>query len=117
MIDSKLFGDRLRAMRKKRGLPVEKISHQIDVTTSVFYKYEEGNALPTLETLSLICENLDCSSDFLMGHEVADIDPKKNRMIEIFNTLSKSSQDTALVILTGIRLYSIAQDTESIRKN
>ncbi|MBI1769536.1 MAG: helix-turn-helix transcriptional regulator [Bacteroidetes bacterium] len=105
-----VFGERLKLARKRAFLSVEELADKTNVAASVFYKYESGKVEPPQEKLKSICQNLGCTSDFLLGNEIADQNPKTGRMLKIYNSLSSENQDTIIILMNGLRMHSLTAD-------
>lgn len=59
------YGERLRTLRRERGLTQEEVAMRADITTSYYGQLERGTANPTVGMLEKIC----C----VMGISIADI--------------------------------------------
>ena len=60
------IADKLRELRKAKGLTQEEMAAALFVTRQSVYKWETGKALPDLEKLTLICRLFDVSADELL---------------------------------------------------
>ena len=52
----KEFGERLKEFRKAKGYSLDNIANALNKTSATVSRYETGDILPDLETLSLICK-------------------------------------------------------------
>mgnify|MGYP001038492985 CR=1 FL=1 len=59
--NKKEFGNKIREVRKSRGLSLENIGNSINKTASTIARYENGEILPDAETISLLCDELQIS--------------------------------------------------------
>jgi transcriptional regulator with XRE-family HTH domain len=59
--------DRLRAIRVQRGLSQRELARLCKIGESLINKYESGSSAPNIDSLKLIAETLQISSDFLLG--------------------------------------------------
>lgn len=66
-MDLQEFGKRLRYIRQKRNLKVAQIAEALHVTRNTAYKWEQGKALPSIETLFGLAKVLNVSVDWLLG--------------------------------------------------
>ena len=64
---ARAFPQRLRELRKKRGVPQVTLSGLCGLNPGAIGRYELGRGLPGLPALYAICEELDCSADYLLG--------------------------------------------------
>ena len=73
------MSNRIRELRKKKGLTLLQVADQLGVTESTVQRYESGNIKNLkYETMIVLAELFDCSPCYLMGWEdegPAAIDP------------------------------------------
>lgn len=62
-----MFHERLRALRKEKGLSQKSLSEQLNVTQQAVGKWETGRSSPDPATLAQLASLLDTSADFLLG--------------------------------------------------
>ena len=67
MLSKKLFGQRLRQLRKEHNEYQDVLVNLLDVSTAQISEMENGKKATTLEKLVLICEHYKVSSDYLLG--------------------------------------------------
>lgn len=65
---SDTFGERLKAIRKEKGLKQYKLAEKIGIYTSQLSKFERGLTVPNVATLEWICKALDVSATELLGY-------------------------------------------------
>ena len=65
--NKKVFGERLREVRKQRGEAQTAIAKLIDVTVPQVSDMENGKKTTTVEKMALICEHYRVSADYLLG--------------------------------------------------
>lgn len=65
-MDLKAIGSRIKAERKKLGLTQEKLSELINVTPHYIYEIERGMKSMSLETLILLSEKMELSTDYIL---------------------------------------------------
>ena len=61
------IGDRLKALRRRRGLTQAEFAQLLGVTKETVYRYEHGAQEPSLSRLASIAKCLDTSTDCLLG--------------------------------------------------
>lgn len=59
--------NRLHALRKSRGVTLEKISDETDISVSSLSRYEKGERNPKINTIRTLAEYFGVSSDYLEG--------------------------------------------------
>lgn len=68
------FGDKLIALRKKRGLSQEELAEKLNVSRQSVSKWESNNTYPETEKIVQICNLFNCSMDDLINDKIMDID-------------------------------------------
>ncbi|WP_317890180.1 helix-turn-helix domain-containing protein [Paenibacillus sabuli] len=63
------IGQRIRALRNRRGFTQDKMAEQLGMNRANFSNYERDVAIPPSETLLKIAELLNTSTDHLLGRE------------------------------------------------
>ena len=63
------LGDRIRIIRKKRGISQSQLADELDITRSAVGNYERGVREPDVDTIEAIADILDVSIADLMGRE------------------------------------------------
>ncbi len=66
-LNSRLLGDRLRRLRKKRGLSLNEASKMTGVAVSTLSKIENNKMSPTFDVVTRIMSGLEISPAFLFG--------------------------------------------------
>lgn len=61
------FTERFNELLKDCGKTQVEIAKEINVSKQCVTDYKSGKSFPSLETLCLICQCLDVSSDYLLG--------------------------------------------------
>ena len=62
----KEMGSRVRALRKARGLSIDELSTQLELTPSHLGLIERGERGITVERLIHVCNFFGCNADFLL---------------------------------------------------
>lgn len=65
-----LAGDRIRKLRKKKGITQEKLGKELKVKKSSISHYENATGKPSLDSLIRICECLNTDMNSLLGMNV-----------------------------------------------
>lgn len=69
MLDSKVFGDKLRNHRKKLGMTQEEVAERVGVSPQAISKWESGDCLPDCFNLKAISDVYKISADVLLETE------------------------------------------------
>lgn len=67
MLDLKIFGERLRLLRKERKLPLKKIAELLGTSVTQVSDMENGKTGTTMVRLVLLAEFYHASTDYLLG--------------------------------------------------
>lgn len=62
-----LRGDRLRAVRERRGLSQRELSRRCELGETAIYRMESAIGQPSADTVARVARELRVSMDFLMG--------------------------------------------------
>lgn len=60
------FGELLATLRKERGVLQKEVATYLNVTVATISNYEKGVHLPALDTLILLADFFDVSTDYLL---------------------------------------------------
>lgn len=68
------FADRLLAVRHDDGLTLESLAHKINFPSQTINRWERGDRIPKIDTVSSIAESLGISPLWLIGYDVPKYD-------------------------------------------
>ena len=109
--NKKEFGNRLREIRESKGYKLETLAKAINKTFSTVARYERGDVIPDVETISNICEELEVSeaelfkSNIIITNTEDSINPfKTNRLYLLYNAYFKKT-DTYKYLKIKLNLY------------
>lgn len=60
-------GDRLKLVRETRGLTQDDLNKRLGLGNTQVYRYENGKAEPTTQTVVSLARELGVSADYLLG--------------------------------------------------
>lgn len=83
----KLLGERIKRLRKNRGLTQEQLSEMIDITPRNLSRIEVGECFVSADTLDKIIEALSITAQELFAYE--DIKESKELLAEIYTALDE----------------------------
>ena len=108
------IGENIKRIRKEKGLTQEGLGEKCDpkMAGSAIRRYENGSAIPKLETIQRIADGLDTAisniltGEYLMQNPVTEKDlgnwrssldkTKSDKINELFNMLNKVGKDKAI---------------------
>lgn len=89
------FSERFVQARQDKRLTQKQLAERLGVTSQAISKWETGSSLPDLEMINEIAILLDCSIDYLVGHEVTEKSrinlQSVERRAEVENAISKAA--------------------------
>ncbi|MCP1173778.1 helix-turn-helix domain-containing protein [Ralstonia chuxiongensis] len=65
----KIFAERLKLARTERGISQRELCRRLGVSQNLVGEYERAEAIPKIDSLLAIAQELDCTTDFLVGLE------------------------------------------------
>ena len=68
------FGDKLIALRKKKGLSQEELAEKLSVSRQSVSKWESNNTYPETDKIVQICNIFECTMDDLINDNITDIE-------------------------------------------
>ena len=77
------MGEKLRQLRRKKGLSQEAVAKELGISRQAVSKWETDIAQPDLDNLKKICEILEISADELLDISCT-IHIKKERLFVLF---------------------------------
>ena len=70
-MDRLTMGDRIKEIRKKRGLTQEQLAEKVDITLEYISQIERGLKIPSMQVFIKLVEVLDVSADYLLRDAVS----------------------------------------------
>ena len=88
-----MVGKRLKELRIEKGLSQQELGDAIGVTKVSICGYETGTRIPNIEKLAALAEELETTTDYLLGREVKIIDENDRTYVG-----SISYEDVGLIL-------------------
>jgi Predicted transcriptional regulator len=95
------IGDRLRELRENLGLMQITVSKKIGISNKVLSNYENNISTPDLQTLILLCNFYNVSSDYLLGLNVKEksaesrVTEDEKKILNYYNRLNEENKDAS----------------------
>ena len=110
-----LFGEKVKQLRKEKGLTQTELAEAVGVGTSHISHIETGSGKASLETLIQIINALDCSADELFCLEVKSAKPFLNNWLseivaDCDPTETKLILDTVTAVKSSLRRLKITEE-------
>lgn len=77
-----MLGNRLRELRKKKGLTMKELGKKFSLAESTISGYETGNRKPDLELIDGFADFFEVSSDYLLGRTDSPLPSPKTTLNE-----------------------------------
>lgn len=61
------FGDKLKALRKERGLTQQQLADKMELVKGSISAYEQNTKYPSLDVLIKLCTFFQVSADYMLG--------------------------------------------------
>lgn len=62
-----MYGERLKQLRKEKGLTIEELAKEADLSRSTYAGYEKEHRKPPLDTLIKLSNYFDVPTDYILG--------------------------------------------------
>lgn len=72
-----VLADRLKELRKRKGLTQRKVADSIGIAVSTLGMYESGNREPDVGTLKKLARFYGVTVDYLTGYEMEELSPEE----------------------------------------
>lgn len=105
-IDAQAIGLRIRTIRKKSNMTQEQLAELADISVVYVSKLENGQRIPSLETLVDICNALHCTMDEILEDHLTSPTPNPSNQIDtLFLNASISDRNFLTRLISVLRNY------------
>ncbi len=99
---------RIKERRQQLNLTQDQLGERCNTGKSAVSQWEKGTTVPSVETLLLLREALDCSIDWLLtGTEGRVEDMRLQRLSGLFRDLDERGQDAVFRVAESESAYSV----------
>ena len=117
-----MMNTRLRYLREGRNLTQKDVSEKIDISRERYNQYETGKRKPDYETLSIIADFFDVSTDYLLCRtdsynlttvitpSAPSLSENQLELLELFNRISDERQQIKLLGKFEILIENVKND-------
>ena len=104
MEEIRLFGMRIKELRKVRKLSQEQLAEKADISSKYMSRIEMGQHFPSLDILTKLADSLhvELKDFFEFAHEVKDAEELKESLNELLNEADEEKLRLALKVLIAI---------------
>ena len=103
------FGDKLIALRKKKGLSQEELAEKLGVSRQSVSKWESNNTYPETDKIVQICNIFECTMDDLINDNITDVESIERKNKNNINVMVDSFLDfitKTFILLSCSLLFS-----------
>ncbi|MEP9373860.1 helix-turn-helix transcriptional regulator [Mesorhizobium sp. KR1-2] len=101
------LGQRLKAIRKQKGLTQDQLAERMGRSVDAISNIERGKSLPSFETIELLCDTLGIELKRLFDFEERKLSPRHTQLSEelqaVARELSLSDLELAVEQVKAIR--------------
>lgn len=116
MNTTEVFAERFKKLRTDKGLSLQKIGQDLNVTAQSLSLYEKGQRTINIDLLKRIAEYFNVSSDYLIGlSDVASVDTDLKSVCDYTGLNDASIKD--LVFIKENTCNAVRQTTDDIISN
>lgn len=106
------FKNRIKELRDSRRMTQQELADAISVNKQTISQYERGVRKPRPDTLDLLCDFFNVSSDYLLGRDMVTsfyVDGEEKEIIEKYRDLEEPQRDMIRKMLgvNPLRVYII----------
>ena len=106
------FGDKLIALRKKKGLSQEELAEKLSVSRQSVSKWESNNTYPETDKIVQICNIFECTMDDLINDNITDIESIERKSKNNINVMVDSFLDFITKTINMIKHFDAGQLTD-----
>jgi transcriptional regulator with XRE-family HTH domain len=110
------LGDKLKNLRKQKGLTQEDLARLLGTANSTVSMYERGARVPDIDTMRRIAEIFRVDMNYLLGHsasfESQNLTEGEQMWMELYHKLSDETR--GLLIKTMDSFDSLSQDKQEL---
>ena len=108
-----IFGERLKSLRKEKGLSIRDIASETGISRSSIEAYEKGKRKPKFEAVEALANFFNVQTDYLLGTNEEQM--KKERKNEMKKGLTDEQVEMEIKRLENSPLVKLARKEERVR--
>ncbi len=99
------FGNRVKKIRKEKGISQSTLAKAVGVSTNAISQYETSKRFPNEEILVNICSYLDVTADYLLGlSEVSHPSPALRKLSKKFEKFDDEQIEAINTFITAMSI-------------
>ncbi len=111
------LGERLRTLRMQKGVSQRAFTKQIGINYTQYNRYENGETIPSAESLSKLAEALDVSVDYLLEgkrEDAATANWEDRELLALFEEVERFSDEEKAHIKAVIKAFVTQKKVKTI---
>lgn len=104
--ERKAFGERLKALRKRKHWTQKELAAKINLQLSQLNKYEAGMHVPPADKLVELAGLLDTTTDYLLTGLTSEVTPLQNRKLlerlRLLESFAPEDQETVIKLIDAM---------------
>ena len=108
LLDMRLIGNKLLAIRKKVGMTQAEVAEAAGVSDRTYADIERGTVNMRVETILRICEALHITPDEILTESETEMTARQEEILARLNACAPRDKETALRLL-AVYLQSLAE--------
>jgi|SRR5690625_5110567 len=85
-------GEKLRALRKAKGLTTQALAEKVNVSQSYISRFENGRAIPDIKMLEHLLNHLDCDLATFFSNDFQEASEDLIKLIDTIKTLTPEAR-------------------------
>ncbi|MCO6498198.1 MAG: helix-turn-helix transcriptional regulator [Chitinophagaceae bacterium] len=117
MVNKTEFADRLKDLRKRKGISQSELAELIEVHFTQVSRYERGETKPNAEAMTKLAKALDTTVDFLMNGTADDVAKDaglEKELISRFKEVQSLETDDKKTVLSLMDAYIAKTKIQSL---
>lgn len=99
-----IFSERLKALRREKGISAEELACDLEINKSTISRYENGKTEPYLPIVLKIAQYFDVSLDWIAGiSNIRESYITPNNILKLYNSLSEEKKKEAFRYITYLQ--------------
>ena len=94
------FSDKLRCLIEERNLTQKRVANDLNIAPSTIGGYVQGSSEPDFETLKILADYFDVSTDYLLNVKIGNVNNLlEDELLRVFRSMTTEQQSLFLLKL------------------
>lgn len=113
MVNNSIFPQRLKKLRKEKGLTQKELGERLGVKQNTFTNWENGKREPNLSTILKLAEILETTTDDLLGYTILSV----NQPVVSLSEIDVANIDKLSMTELGMLKVAIVMEVAKTSRN